>query len=248
MNPTMDSQILMGVGLTPKEADVYLALVELGATSATNIIQKTGLHRAVVYDLLGRLIEKGLVGHVIKGRKKVFEATNPSRLLEILKEKEERVMTILPKLMELSNFKEHLDVKIYKGKEGIKNVFEDIIRDRPKEWLSLGSAGETYQLFPAFLDEFHKNRIKAKIIARGLISRKPIAKERAKKLTKMTLTEIRFLPKSFLTPTVINIYGEKVTLYSVTKEKIPFIILLENKQIALSFKEYFEWLWKLAKY
>ena len=50
------------------------------------IIQKTGLHRAVVYDLLERLIEKGLVGHAIKGRKKFFEATNPQRLKEILQD------------------------------------------------------------------------------------------------------------------------------------------------------------------
>jgi hypothetical protein len=41
-------------------------------------------------------------------------------------------------------------------------------------------------------------------------------------------------------------YGEKVSLYSVTKEKIPFFILIESKQINKSFKEYFEWLWKVS--
>lgn len=242
----MDESILIEAGLTRKEASVYLALVELGSSSASNIIQKTGFHRAVVYDLLERLIEKGLVGHVIRGRKKYFEATDPIRLLEIIKEKEERVKTIIPRLSELSKFKEHLDVKIYKGKEGIKNVFEDIIRNKPTEWLSVGSGGETYNLLPAFLDEFHKNRIKSKINARGLLINNAKAKKRGEKLSKMSLTEIRYLPKSFLTPTVINIYGNRATLYSVTEEKIPFIILIENKQLVQSFKEYFEWLWKIS--
>ena len=242
----MDGRVLTEAGLTEKEAEVYLALVELGSSSATHVIQKTGLHRAVVYDLLERLIEKGLVGHVIQGRKRFFEATSPNRLMGILKEKEEKIQTILPHLLELSQFKEHLDVRIYKGKEGIKTVFEDILRAEPKEWLSVGSNGETYNLLPAFLDSFHKIRVKKKITARGLLLTTSEAKKRGTDLSKMILTEIRYLPKSFLTPTVMNIYNDKVTLYSVTKDKIPFIILIENAQLASSFKEYFEWLWKVS--
>ena len=243
----MNSSILEEVGLTQKESNVYLALTELGSSSASEIIQKTGSHRAVVYDLLERLIEKGLVGHVIKGRKKFFEATNPERLLEILKEKENKVKSIIPELTELSQFKEHLDVKIYKGKEGIKTVFEDIIRNKPGEWLSLGSGGETYQLLTSFLDDFHRRRIKAKIKARGLLLNNKKSKIRGEKLAKMGLTEIRYLPRAFLTPTVINIYGDRCTLYSVTEDKIPFIILIDNKQLTKSFREYFGWLWKLSK-
>lgn len=242
----MNSETLTEVGLTKKESEVYLALIGLGSSSATNIIQKTGFHRAVVYDLLQRLIEKGLVGYVIKGRKKFFETTNPARLLEILKEKEIKIKTILPQLNELSQFKEHLDVKIYKGKEGIKTVFEDIVREKPSEWLSLGSGGETYKLLPAFLDEIHKERVKANIKVRALFLNNEVAKKRGIALSKNLLTKIRYLPKSFLTPTVMNIYKEKVALYSVTSDKIPFIILIENGELVKSFKEYFEWLWKLS--
>ncbi len=243
----MDERVITEAGLTEKEAEVYLALVELGSSSATSIIQRTGLHRAVVYDLLERLIEKGLAGHVIQGRKKFFEATSPNRLIGILKEKEEKIRIILPHLLELSQFKEHLDVRIYKGKEGIKTVFEDILRAEPREWLSVGSSGETYNLLPAFLDSFHKTRVKKKITSRGLLLTASEAQKRGIALSKMPLTEIRYLPKSFVTPTVMNVYNDRVTLYSVTKDKIPFIILIENAQLASSFKEYFEWLWKVSK-
>lgn len=243
----MDTKILTEAGLTPKEAEVYLALVTLGSSPATNIIRKTGFHRAVIYDLLERLIEKGLACHVRKGRKKFFEATDPHRLLGILHEKENRLNRIIPELEELSQFREHLDVKIFKGKEGIKAVFEDILISKPAEWLSVGSGGETYELLPAFLDEFHKTRIKEKIKSRGLFLNSQKAKIRGEKLAKLSLTEIRYLPKTFITPTVMNLYSEKATLYSVTKDNIPFIILLENPQLYKSFKEYFEWLWKLSK-
>ncbi len=243
----MHKEALLEVGLTEKESEVYLALIELGSSSAGQIIQKTGMHRAVVYDLLERLIEKGLVGHGIKGRKKYFEATNPQKLLDIVKEKEMKIRGILPNLLELSQFKDPLDVKIYKGKEGIKTVFEDILRVKPVEWLSLGSGGETYNLLPAFLEEFHKNRVKSKIKARGLLINNALATKRGEILSKLKYTEIKYLPKTIVTPTVINIYNNRVTLYAVTKNKIPFIILIENQQLAHSFKEYFESLWKISR-
>jgi len=243
----MDTRILEELGLTANESKVYLSLMELGSSSATQIIQKTGLHRAVVYDLLERLIEKGLVGFAIKGRKKYFEATNPERLREMLLEKEEKLSEILPRLQELSKFRTKLEVKIYKGTEGIKTVFEDILISKPKEWLSLGSGGETYKLLPDFLEHFHKVRIKNKILVRGLFLDNPTARKRGENLAKMKSSDIKYLPKSFITPTVMNIYNDRVTLYSVTEGNIPFIILVENKELSKSFREYFEWLWKLSK-
>ncbi|MBU1270375.1 MAG: helix-turn-helix domain-containing protein [Nanoarchaeota archaeon] len=80
--------ILEDLGLSEAEAKVYLALLETGSTLAGPIIKKTGLHRGTTYQILQRLIEKGLVSYVIKAGKRYFEATDPNRFLAILKEKE----------------------------------------------------------------------------------------------------------------------------------------------------------------
>jgi len=243
----MDTKALEGIGLTKNESKVYLTLIELGSASATQLMRKTGFHRAVIYDLLERLIEKGLCGHVVKGRKKFFEATDPNKLKNILEEKQNELQKILPHLLQLSQFNEHLAVKIYKGEEGVKTIFEDILNEESKEWLSIGSAGETYKLLPYFLSSFHLRRIKLKIKARGLLLDTKDSRKRGEELSKMSFTELKYLPRDFVTPTVMNLFSNKVALYSITKDKIPFIILIENNQIFNSFKEYFEWLWKISK-
>lgn len=243
----MNTKILEKIGLTPNESKVYLALIEIGSASASEILQKTGLHRAVVYDLLERLQEKGLVSTAITNKKKYFEASNPSKLKDILNENQRELDNILPRLLELSNFKSKLDIKIYKGKEGIKNVFEDILRKKPKEWLSIGSSGETKKIIPYYLEHFHKERVKEKIPVRGLMIENKSSKNRMTELTNLKYTQIKYLPENFVTPTVINIYGETTTLYSTSEEKIPFIIMIENKNIAKSFKEYFDWVWIQVK-
>lgn len=242
----MNATVLMSAGLTQKEAEVYLALLELGSVSASGIIRRTGLHRAVVYDLLNRLIEKGLASYVMKGKKKFFESTNPNRLMDIIKEKEDSIRTVLPQLLELSKFSEHLDVKIFKGTEGIKAVYEQMLDEKPGIWYSMGSSGETFKLLPAYLDEFHERRIKLKIHAKGLLLQTADAKKRGFLLSRKPLTEIRYLPKTFVTPTISNIYNNKVTFYAVTGNKVPFIILIENEHVAHSFQEYFEWAWALS--
>ena len=70
----MDISILEDLGLTNAEIKTYLALLELGTTSAGNLIKKLSMHRAAVYDIIELLINKGLVSYIIKANRKYFEA------------------------------------------------------------------------------------------------------------------------------------------------------------------------------
>src|SRR3989338_2584369 len=115
----MEQEILVNLGLSDAEAKVYLTLLELGSTLAGPIIKKTGLHRGTTYQVLQRLKEKGLVSSVIKEKKQHFEAAQPERLMDVLREKQELLQKILPALkarITLSNEKQ--DVTVYYGTRG----------------------------------------------------------------------------------------------------------------------------------
>ena len=49
------------IGLTEKEAAVYLALLKLGPTTALKIARETGIKRPTVYTTLDALKGRGLV-------------------------------------------------------------------------------------------------------------------------------------------------------------------------------------------
>jgi len=122
--------ILEDFGLSEAEAKVYLALLEIGSTLAGPIIKKTCLHRGTTYQILQRLIDKGLVSFVIKSGKRYFEATHPNRFLEILKEKEEKIQEILPSLIQKKQLsKEKQEVNVYSGYNGIKTVCENMLEE-----------------------------------------------------------------------------------------------------------------------
>ena len=85
------------IGLTKTEAKVYLELFKLGSTKSGPLVRKTELHRATVYDVLKRLLEKGLASYIIREKTKYFETSSPEHLLDVLEEekKEARPLVFL---------------------------------------------------------------------------------------------------------------------------------------------------------
>src|SRR3990167_825497 len=112
----MDLAKLEELGFTHNEALTYTALMEIGETTTGAIVKKTGLHRVLIYDALGSLIKKGLASYVIKENVKYFQATDPGRILDFLKEKEEVANSLLPELNSLKKIsKNRQTVSIYEG-------------------------------------------------------------------------------------------------------------------------------------
>jgi sugar-specific transcriptional regulator TrmB len=230
---------LKKAGLTDNEAIVYQALLEMGPKNASIISRRTGLHRRVIYDVTDRLIKKGLIGYIIENNKRLFQASNPNRFLEILDEEKTNINNIMPNMLELFNQKkeERNDTMFFKGKTGLKSVFEDQLAEK-KEILILGANNLAYEILDIYFHWFDKKRQENKIKTKIIFNEVP------KK--KINLAEVKYLPQKDSSPLAINIYGEKVAIIYWDKEH-PFAVLIKQKEIAQGYKKYFEMIWKLAK-
>lgn len=74
--------ILQNVGFSEKEADVYLALLELNEAFPGTIASKLNISRSTVYGALETLQKKDLVIQVKRGGKLHYHALNPKEFLE----------------------------------------------------------------------------------------------------------------------------------------------------------------------
>ena len=250
----MQFEDLEKLGLTKNEAKVYLALLKLGTTTSKLIIEKTELHRQLVYDALELLIEKGLVSYVLESKRKNFKATDPKEFIELFnkrikeieiqKENFKKSLEELEKIKETSN--EEQDATIYRGNKGIKSLLDDIIRDK-KETLTIGTSdieGEAYAYHLEFnIPQFHNVREKSKVPFKMLLSEE--LNERAKKLNKLQHTQVKVLPKEFTSNSSTNIYGDKISIIMWGSQ--PFGILIKSKEIAQSQRKHFNILWDIAK-
>src|SRR3989338_10614525 len=103
----MDVPELERAGLLKNDRSVYLALLEIGSATVSNLARKTGLHRSYVYDILDKLIDLGLVSFTIKNNKKFFNTENPEEIIQFIERKKEEIdkekteiAKILPQLIE----------------------------------------------------------------------------------------------------------------------------------------------------
>jgi sugar-specific transcriptional regulator TrmB len=223
------------LGLTTNEAKVYKALLELGPSLAGGISRRTGLHRRTVYDTTEMLIKKGLIGYILKNNRRLFQASNPEKFLDILKEKENSVSKMLPDMLNLfQSTREKEETNFYKGKQGLKTVFEEQLKE--KEILILGANRSFEEVLPFYFKwydlERKKKKIKVKIIA-------------SEKISNIPLSEIRYLPQKYSNPLAINIYGDKTALILWKKDN-PIAIVIRDKAISDSYRKYFELTWRVA--
>lgn len=245
----MDLSVLEKIGLTGNEAKVYVTLLELGSVSAGPLIKRMGMHRAAVYDLLDLLIDKGLVSYVIKANRKYFEAQEPERLLDFVREKkeelnskEEEVKKLIPDLtLKRAMFFEKQEGSIYKGKKGLRSIFEDVLAVK-KPFFVFGASGKFKEIFHAYFIHFHKARAKLRIPMK-IIFGESLRKEKREK--ELKLAEIRYLPKEFITPSTTYVYGDKIVVILWSNE--PMAFLMKSKEVADSYRTFFGILWEKGR-
>src|SRR3989338_7780452 len=80
---------LRTLGFSEKEATVYVALLELGHGTVTEIARKAGINRTTGYDILDSLANKGVVNVSGKEPKQEYAAEPPESVIEYLKREAE---------------------------------------------------------------------------------------------------------------------------------------------------------------
>lgn len=235
-------EILQEIGLSNTESKVYLALLELGSALAGDITKKSEVNRTNVYDALERLIEKGLASYVISANRKVFEPVNPEKLKEILKEKQEKLNSVMNDLKSKYNqIKAKEEAMIFKGKKGIKSIFEDVLKEK-KDLFAYGAESRFANMFPAYQKYWNKKRAQLQINVKIIYTKKV---KKRKLQEKLRLLNMKFLPETYDFPSTIMIYGGKVV--TIVWTDLPFGFMIKSKDAAKSNMHFFNLLWKIAK-
>ncbi len=240
---------LSELGLSDKEARVYLALLPRHDVGSTKIIRATGLHGQFVYDSLARLEEMGLAKHVIQNGRKKFSANTPMRIISLLEEKRLSAQSVVRQLQERYSGKYEQNFEVFQGENAFRAHQYDLLERVPQDSEALAICGPTENFLATFgdgeSDEFEKLRIKKGLRVRyiGMESMRERLTE-ARKWRK--LWEFRILPGGTSTGLVdTDIWPDNITFNIFGNPVISFT--LTSKVIADGYKEFFESLWNLSK-
>jgi len=220
---TVTKKQLEELGLSEKEARVYLALLELGSVPVRDVVKQAKIKRPTAYVVLDSLLERGLINMIDRRGVRIYNSAPPKKLIEYLKIKSDEysgladtAKKLLPGLKSLQKKQKEETVKpkveVFEGSREMKSVYEDTLAslEAIRAYAYLNDEGK----------EKAKKDIKVQVVLPDSIKeRKQIAQSK----------EQAFSPE-------INVYDNKVVLVSPAEE---FALVIESQELASAFKKVF---------
>jgi sugar-specific transcriptional regulator TrmB len=243
------SDALREAGLSERESKVYLALLEIGLTTTGAIVKKSGVPNSKIYEILGSLEAKGLVGYIVKKKTKYFQASDPDKILALFKEKEKEIENVIPELKAKQKLvKERKEVEFFDGLKAIYAMFVDILSDAKK--------GELYSGFASGeKDERKEIQIFYKKLGvlryeKGLDVKLLVNKKYKKLYERVYKERIEFLKKilrfgNFDYPGDIAIFKDKIVI--INWEEIPTAIVITSNKMAEQYRMFFKQMYDISK-
>jgi hypothetical protein len=151
---------------------------------------------------------------------------------------------MLPKFTELYNAKgEDSIIKYYEGLEGVKSVYETILKTlRPKEeYMAITNSESWLNSDEKFFRRFLEKRAKLRVHARILLQDNQVARD-FKKLEQNYGEHIKILPKDTTLTTNLIITPRQVVVHQLTPP--PMAMVIENANVVKMNREMFEIMWK----
>jgi len=240
---------LIELGLSDKEANIYLAMLELGPTGVQEISDKAGVNRSTTYAALESLKSCGLISSVDDDKKVTYTAESPGRLEAILQrqhrdieDKKQRLGDSMPYFMAMFNAIEGKPtVRFFEGEEGIAAAREALM-GTVGEYLSFTAIDEG-ALRMSDIGKEQRLKMAGRMHGRFLYSLKPGCAVPDMDLRRWDAREIPFAQFPFTGE--INIIADKVGAFVVRDQPVAFLV--EKKEMADLFRALFEAAWLTAK-
>ncbi len=180
----MFEKFLQDLGLSEKEAKVYVSLLQVERGSINELAEKTGINRTTVYPVLETLSKKGLVSEAHEGKKITYQAEPPERLETyverqkvLLNEKASRLKEMIPQMKSIQREQgERPVVKFYEGRDGALSAyseFYELHEESNKEGYFIYNRNLLEEVYSSEeRDKFYQMRIGKEVIPNSVYTRR----------------------------------------------------------------------------
>lgn len=246
---------LEAIGLTNGEARVYKALCELGNSSAGPICDASKVHRSIIYQILEKLLEKGIISVITEDKTKKYQAAPPTVLLQFVEQEQENLETkkknlisIFPTITHLQASGKRSTATLYSGFQGVLTATFNILEKLKagEEYIMVNIPAIQPEYHHAMWEKFHAIREEKKIKSKHLYNKGYSTKHLEERNARKGM-DARIMPIDFHSPPTYYAVYKDVTMIILSQGETPLVIEIVNKEIADGFRTYCDWLWKQSK-
>lgn len=234
------------LGLSEKQAKIYLALLELGMSSAHSVARRSQLKRPTTYVILDELIGLGIASLIPRSKKKLYRALHPQILIDKRKKDVQRAEKALPEieaLMRSQGLREKPTVLFYEGVDGMNEVLNYKLEEFEGKELPAffaTSREEVQEMFGYF--DNRNNRLRdLGVKIRGIGPDDPVLEYYREKDDEYE-RDMKILPKdAYSSEVAIEIGKTHTKIYDLDNLQG---LIIENPAIAKTMREIFELVWE----
>jgi len=237
------NQILIKLGLTKNESAIYLALLEMGTSSISQISEKTSIHRPLIYKAIPSLLDKKLITKTQKLKSVVYGAEPPNRLETMFDDLKIDFFEMLPDMEDsYTSSEKRPKIRFLEGKDGTKRIFDDVVRSLKKEeiFYRYSSNKDGNEKKDKYLPRIYRQMRDEKKLQREVITNDQTAVHKKPNLDRF----VKVMPSDF-GPFEHNIteiiYGDKIAFIDYNSETA---MIIESKRIAEFQKQIFKTFYK----
>lgn len=234
---------LKKLGLKENEARIYLTSLESGPATMKQLAERTGLTRPTAYEIVSRLIKRGLFIEANINKKRVFAAQSPEALLGVLRaeqralvEREREFLRIISTLESRYVMGPAGGIRVYQGANALDALEERIVQASVKRLRVIQGNGSARQL-EKWYAEMHMRM--GKITVLELLSGSKSASKTSNGIERISKKG----PFTADYPLVL-IFPDRVIIFDQI-QKSGFLI--ENPLIVLLLGAFFDVLWEYIK-
>lgn len=239
---TQWNQMLRSLGLTDSESTIYLLSLEMGPSPVQDIARRANVSRMTTYTAIESLTGHGLMSSVQKGKKTLYAAEAPERIIGVIHSKIQEIQNTLREaegsLVELK-LKQHGEkpiVKLFEGKEALNAIQDDITSSAPSSIDEFGNIDEINKLYPhEDRSEFYKKIEKLEYKDRAILVTNKQLKDRSARPDSIV---VHLDPEKYKCYGDVFVYGNKVALSTFRGKQIS--VLIESQELADTFRAFFD--------
>ncbi|MEN9626147.1 MAG: urea transporter substrate-binding protein [archaeon] len=244
----MNLKHLKEIGLSDGQIAVYKAILESGACTLKKIQEKTGIERRNIYDIITKLVEKGLVVHSLDQGMKYYYCTHPNKIREEIDAKKQSLAILedqIPEAISLFNSpSQPIQAKVFRGEESIKSLLNEALEYESTYWLG-GSSGIERGGLKIWFSQWMRQRALKKRNMYDLANYSSYLEEyppSQREKNAESHYHLSTLPTHFRLFNTVLIFGNKIA--QISWEDTPFAFVIESKEVKESYMRIFNHFWE----
>lgn len=242
-----ERNLIDSLHLSKYQAKLYIAGLNFSHATLSDLAKSAGIPRTAAYQPLKGLLERSIMTSIKKGKREYYTSIDPKQLIHVVEQDRARLDIAVKDLAQrIDSKQEDLSIRYFTGTHGVQAAADLFLNKcNTKLWHAVEHPISVLEkIDESEFEAFIKRRVEKDVHVRVIIpsdSLNPWVKKRVERAKEELYDILVVSDEEYPIKSSMVVGGEFVLIFNT--KGIPFAILIQNPDIATTFKSMHDMIW-----